>query len=120
MAYISKEDVKKIRENLKSLYPRKQGYKISVTRRNSMEVVVALMEGPHEVGETYQQLNHYHPEHYSGFVYEFVDVVSEVIEGVKEYVDYNAGDVTADYGNSNYFQSIEIGKWDKPYVKVEV
>jgi len=116
MAYISKEEVKEIRQRVKKTFPKP--YKISITRRHGTEVIIALMEGPNEIEDGYQQLNHYYPDRYEGEVNVFLRNVLEILDDLKPNYNRNAGDMGADYADYNYFRSIHIGKWDKPYKKV--
>jgi hypothetical protein len=118
MAYISKEDVKKIRDAIKKEFPK---YKFSVTGRHYSSIEISLMEADFDVSSNYQQLNHYYlKEHFkdeSEIVRVFTRVV-EIMNGVKVEEDRNAGDPYVDYPDCTYFVHIAIGKWDKPYKKV--
>ena len=49
MAYITTEQVKEIRTELKALLPSKQGFKISVTRRDYSCLEVVILEAPIEL-----------------------------------------------------------------------
>lgn len=46
MAFITKETVKKIREDLKKAFPRKDGWKFSIRGGNSSMLRIAIVEGP--------------------------------------------------------------------------
>jgi hypothetical protein len=118
MAYIGAEDVKKIRDKIKAAYPT---YKWSVTKRHSMEVNVALMESDLTFNEGHIQVNHYwykESDQYSVKAKVVFQHVLEIINEVKLNYDRNAGDPGADYGDSNYFISLEVGKWDKHHKTV--
>jgi hypothetical protein len=115
MAYIEKEAVANIRKAIKKAFPK--SWKFSVTRNHCSEVIIALMEGPMELVETYQQLNHYHSHFYEGEIRSMINKVVSIVNDVHEpVVDRNAGDMGADYGNNNYFLSVHVGKWDRPYL----
>ena len=62
MAYITTEEVKEIRVNLKRAYPASEGWKFSVRRRDAMAVDVKIMTAPIQLiadGER-SSVNHYH------------------------------------------------------------
>lgn len=117
MAYISKEDVKAIREGLKKVFPKP--FKLSVTCHNHDEVIVRLMEGNVKNLPVNESLNDFYPENYEGFVRTFIEKVNETIGNVKANYNRNANDFGADYADYNYFKTISIGKWDKPFKYVE-
>ena len=123
MAYISTEAVKEIRSEIKRLFPKQDGWKFSVRKRDNMEVCVTILEGPEtfgidEIEDNYRQVNRHHfADHYSGYELQAIETIMACIQqsaaGVN--VDYNAGDMGADYCNYNYFISINIGEFDRPY-----
>lgn len=118
MAFISAEEVKRIRDEIKKAYP---DYKWSVTTEHNSTVRVALMESDLVFPENYIQVNHYYvKEHYADNPKArdvFLKVLS-IIYGVKEHVDRNAGDPYADYCDCNYYVNLHVGKWDKPHKTV--
>jgi hypothetical protein len=118
MAYISKEDVKTIRNGIKATF--KKPFKFSVVRDNSSEVVVSLMKGTTEHGDLkHYQINDKWPQKYEGDTRKLIETVNKIIASVKESYDRNEGDMGADYPNMTFFKSINLGKWDKEYEKVE-
>jgi hypothetical protein len=124
MAYISTEEVKEIRTEINKLFPKKDGWKISITRSHSSSVNVSIMESkldldPENKGD-YGVNEYYINEHYNEFpvLLETFNKIKDAINGVKQYEDRNAGDMSADYGDSNFFYNIAVGKWDKNFVKV--
>jgi hypothetical protein len=115
MAYISKEDVKTIRDKIKAAYP---GYKWSITNKDYSEVKVALMESDLPFKEDYIQVNHYwfkESENYNTKMKIVFQHVIEIINSVKACYDRNAGDMGADYGDNTFFINLHIGKWDKKH-----
>jgi hypothetical protein len=114
MAYISSEEVKKIRDLIKSAYPQ---YKWSITREHAMAINVALMESDIPFKKDYDQVNHYwYKEHDYPLKAKMVfQHVLEIINGVKHNYDRNFGDPYADYGDSNYFIHLHVGKWDNKH-----
>lgn len=114
MAYITIEDVKKIRDQIKAAYP---NYKWSIVREHGMAVNVALMESDIPFKKDYDQVNHYwYKDHdYPAKAKLVFQHVLEIINNVKLNYDRNAGDQYADYGDSNYFIHLHVGKWDKKH-----
>lgn len=116
MAYISSEEVKTIRERIKSAYP---SYMWSITREHGSTIRVALMASDLTFSSGYIQVNHYYvKEHYADNpkAKEVFSNVLKIIHGYKLCYDRNAGDPYADYGSNNYFINLHVGKWDKPHV----
>ena len=139
MAYISAEDVKHIRNELKKELPQ---YKFSVVRDHHSSVSIALMKGPafkdHEYFDRYaqetkvgnlsdgehHQINQFHLESFYGKENaKILGKVSEIahtapgLAGGKEY--YNNNDIQSDYFDVAYYVSISVGKWNKEYEIVE-
>lgn len=121
MAYISTEEVKEIRNNIKKLFPSKEGWKLSVTRRHHSEVSVIFLEAPINLDP--KGLGHYQindmwiEEHYSEepTLKEAFTKAKNAITNVKVNEDRNFGDMGADYANYNYFIDLAVGKWNKPF-----
>ena len=126
MAYITTEDVKAIREELKAAFP---AMRFSVRRDHYSAVIVSIMKGPKEletlfaddeysVKSRYQQLNHFHPHMYG----EHEDLITKISEithnapgraGGSEYFDKS--DSMTDYFHTAFYVNIHIGKWNKPF-----
>lgn len=115
MPYISSEEVKSMREELKKAFPE---YKLSVTRRHMSTVVVAIMEGPMEFEKGHFPVNQY----YIQYTYKdqpemkaLFQKIMDVIQGKKK-VEIVSPDT--DYGDwPNYYIDLSVGKWDKDYKK---
>ncbi len=121
MAYITSERVKEIRKELKALFPYKEGWKLSVTRQNYSEVLVAIVQSPINFGIKYEQLNNSYPENYKPELSEVMKKIDNIIS--KGCVNRNANDPGADYADYNFFTSIHIGKWNhdcKYIIKKEI
>lgn len=112
MAYITADEVKVIRNNLKKEFPE---FKFSVTRDNSTAIAVCIMSGPVEFvpGKPNAQLNHFYPDNY-----QHADILKKMIAIVNA-KNYDNSDTMTDYFDVGYFVHIEQGKWDKPYVLVQ-
>jgi hypothetical protein len=116
MAYLSPEDTKTIRNKIKSHFGK--DYKFSVTNEHYTSIAVCLVSSPICFEKGYYQVNNYHiqstmkdnPE-----MAKLMETLLTIITGVKSHYDRNAGDPTADYGDSTYFINLSIGKWNNPY-----
>ena len=139
MAYISTDDVKHIRNELKKELPQ---YKFSVVRDHHSSVTISLMKGPafndYEYFDRYNnvtktanlsdgehhQINQYHLEEFYGKenaeILSKIDTISRTApakNGGK--VWYNDSDIQTDYFDIAYYVHINVGKWNKPYEIVE-
>ena len=135
MAYISTDDVKHIRNELKKELPQ---YKFSVVRDHHSSVTISLMKGPafndYEYFDRYNnvtktanlsdgehhQINQYHLEDFYGKenaeILSKIDTISRTApakNGGK--VWYNDSDIQTDYFDIAYYVHINVGKWNKPY-----
>ena len=134
MAYISTDDVKHIRNTLKTELPQ---YKFSVVRDHTSSVTIALMKGPafkdyeyfdrytHEtkigtLNKDHHQINQYHLEDFYGKENaKVLDKIHSIAltapakNGGK--VWYNNSDAMIDYFDTAYYVHIEVGKWNKQY-----
>ena len=135
MAYISTDDVKHIRNELKKELPQ---YKFSVVRDHHSSVTISLMKGPafndYEYFDRYNnvtktanlsdgehhQINQFHLEDFYGKenaeILGKIDTISRTApakNGGK--VWYNDSDIQTDYFDIAYYVHINVGKWNKPY-----
>jgi len=124
MAYISTEDVKAIRTEIKKVFPAKKGWKFSITKEHHSMVHIQIMESkvdldPENKGD--YEVNHYYIDETfkDNKVLRYVfNRIDKIINSVKQFEDRNAGDMSADYADCNFFYSITVGKWDKKFVKI--
>jgi hypothetical protein len=111
MAYISTDEIKEIRNELKRALP---SYKFSVTRRHHSTAVVSVMEGPIDLTEE-GQINHYWIDRNYQDQPEKRDLFNKILSIVGK--NYKTEYEDVDYGSiPNYYIHITTGKWDKPYV----
>ena len=127
MAYIGKEDVKAIREELKATFPK---FKFGVRKRDWNQVTVTVKEGPTDFSscfrgdDGYAQINQYHTQMY-GEHQAFFDAIHKIIktapikgEGYwKGKGWYDKSDAMTDYFDTAYYISMNVGEWNKPYVQ---
>lgn len=119
MAYITSQSVKEIRNNIKALYPAKQGWKFSITRENYSNVRCEILAAPVElrIDATKQNegVNHFWLE----TRYESKnDTATEVLKNINSVLNLNNfdnSDAMTDYHHVGHYVSISIGAWDKPF-----
>ncbi len=134
MAYISTEDVKKIRQTLKNHFDGKNDIKlkISTTGGGTSTLNVVIQEGKcdfqyydydrkeHRIVDTYHTVNHYHlHKNYATYpvTYYVLTKIMDLINSVKE--NSHDEDYYADYGPKyNYYINLKIGTYEKHYKKL--
>ncbi|MDH5723387.1 MAG: hypothetical protein OEY94_08720 [Alphaproteobacteria bacterium] len=114
MPYISSENVKKIRDALKKALP---DFKLSVTRRHHSSVDVALMAGPVDFGCNNDGVNRFYYKRDYADNPAAIKVFDTIMQVMNERCKQKELVYDSDYGSvPNYYQNIQIGKWNKPYV----
>ena len=118
MAYISKEDVKAIREELKVTFPELK-FGVKKMHGGSNGVSVTIKSGKVDFtdcfthGDGYIQVNEYHIDrHYAGKKREFFNELLAAMKGPKY---FNDDDAMTDYFSRSHYTDINVGKWNKPY-----
>lgn len=118
MAYITTESVKEMRNELKALYPAKQGWKISLTREHYSSVRCCVLQAPIELRQdttrSYESVNHiWLADHYK----DHQDIQKELqkITNVLNKNNYNNSDVQSDYFDVGHYVTLQVGSWDKPF-----
>ena len=117
MAYITKDEVKNVRELLKKQFPK---FKFSVSGGNSLSLKVAIMSGPEDFSSVLGEwksidVNQYHLYHYG----KFEKLFTKIFKAMKSQNWFDKSDMMTDYFHTAYYMSLSIGKWDKPYVQVK-
>lgn len=128
---VTAEATRAIKKELKALYP---SLKFSVSMRDYSVVNVILKEGDIDFkeyktkeGEKYYEddtrdyfnVNDFHIDsHWNGLARKlFKDILQIIYKYCGTNYDRNAGDLSADYPNWNYFIKASVGSWGEPYVK---
>lgn len=117
MAYMSKEEVKEVRDLIKKSFSNK--YKFSVSTYHYSGINVALLASPIKYEQSYTQVNEYHIESQFKENHEMKDLlvkIKNLVHSVKPNYNRNANDLSADYGDMNYFLNLSIGKFDREYI----
>ena len=127
MAFINAEDVKAIRDELKTTFPK---FKFGVRKQHHSSVDVTIKSGPTDFSdcfrgdEGYAPINQYHTHMY-GDHQTFFDTVHKIIktapikgEGYhKNKGWYDNSNSQIDYFETAYYISMNVGSWNTPYVQ---
>lgn len=132
MAYITTEEVREIRKELKEKFD-KRGFKFSVRNSKNMEVIVSIKSGKTDFSDLwadkkegdygfgYVHINHYHLHNYGEHA-ELFREIEKVIKtapakanGGREWFDES--DAQSDYFHTAFYFTINVGSWDKPYIQ---
>lgn len=125
MAYISAEDVKAIREELKAQFPK---WKFSVRKGSgSLSVDVNILRGTCAFeGKDYQQVNQYWiKEHWQDAEdVAALEKINEIMHNAPGRRDasrkfFDHSDAMTDYFHTAFYTHLSIGQWDKRYECVE-
>lgn len=125
MAYITKEETKEIRDNLKKAYPE---IKFSVRMRHHSTVLVTILESPYNFelnGKDYRDVNVYHIDtqsneshvDYDGNLvkpHTHLDILKGILKIVSE-KHWDKSDIMTDYFNCSFYYYLSIGRWEKAY-----
>lgn len=117
MAYISVEEVKNVREQLKKEFPK---FKFSVSGGSSLELKVAIMKGPEDFSELTKDwsnptINEYHLHNYG----KFEKLFEKILKVMKSQDWFDESDSMTDYFHIAYYVNLSIGKWNKKYEQVK-
>ena len=120
MAYFSQEQKRQIAPQIKKLL-KKYGLKGNLGVENHSTVRLTIKSGKldfikgadYNHGDGYLQVNHYYiKEHFSA---ECAKPLSE-LNDILNTNNYNNSDIMTDYFDVGHYISLEIGRWDKPYI----
>ena len=116
MAYISTETVKEIRNQIKTNFPAKKGWKFSITCRDYSQVCVAIMRAPVDFLEhtdrDHLQMVQYHTDSFTAEQREMIKKLYAIAQ-TEDYFDES--DSQTDYFHCSHYIDIAVGKWDKKF-----
>ncbi len=114
MAYISTEDIKKIRIALKKTFPE---FKFSVRQSHGTGISVTLISGPVDFGlkEDYMQINQYHTEFYKNE--DLLKKMLNIIDTAGERQNFDKSDSMTDYFHVGYYVDLSVGSYNKPFIR---
>jgi len=112
MAYITKEQVKTIRNTLKSEFPE---IKFSITTFHYSEIRVVILKSPYFENEAKLNVNQYYIDrHFEGKQAEVLNKIKSII--LEKGNHYDNSDIQSDYFDVAFYYNIEVGYWNKPHV----
>ena len=120
MGYISSESVKQIRTAVKKEFPQ---FRFSITREDHSTVRIIITKGPiyfttnirSDYARDHVEFNAYHPEQTQD---ENLRLMFQKISEICSNIDPVKYRETGDYGNQpNYYTTIKLGEYSKPYMK---
>ena len=120
MAYISTEEVKVIREELKKNFPSRLGWKLSIVRRDYLSLSISIIKAPFELRNdqknAYEEVNQYWIE--SRENKQSIPPLKKIFE-IANKNNYDRSDVQSDYFDVGYYLNISIGHFGKPFTPNE-
>jgi hypothetical protein len=114
MPYISAEDVKAKRKEIRAAFP---AYKFSVTRGNHSSINVSILSGPlalTERADGHEQVNHFYIDEH----FEDHPEVAALLTAVRDIAMRGQSELVydSDYGSvPTFYIHLAIGKWNLPY-----
>jgi hypothetical protein len=124
MAYITAEDVKAIRTELKQEFPK---WKFSVRKGSgSLSVDVTILQGTANFeGKAHAQVNQYWiKSHWTNAEDQRVlERINEIMHnapgraGGRVFFDHS--DAQTDYFHTAFYTHLSIGSWDRPYARIK-
>jgi hypothetical protein len=119
MPFISTEDVKAKREQLKKEFPK---YKFSITKENYSSISISILSGPVDLlpnkEKKYESVNQYYiDDNYKNnkFTRDLLNKIYDIANSKNYTVTEDA-----DYGSvPKFYVNITIGKWNKPYLIIK-
>lgn len=118
MAYISTDDVRKIRNKLKEEFGK--NLKFSVRNSHKTKVIVTVKSGNIDFSDIlgeheYCDINHYYLDRYGKHENTFKKI-EKIIKTAPERGWYDNSDIQTDYFDVSFYFDIRVGEFDRPYV----
>lgn len=117
MAYITPQQVKEKRIQIKKLFPAKDGWKFSIRTENYSTIRLAVLQAPIELREdtnkNYEQTNNYYLSDRKNVI--GADIL-QIMFDILNQGNYNNSDIQTDYFDVGFYTRITIGEWDTPFV----
>lgn len=125
MAYVSKEVIQHVRTGMKAIR-KKYGIKATVAGENSSTLKVTILSGTMDftrvnsdgefISLDYLQVNRYWIDEYWSSNPKAQECLS-AINALCSEMHWDKSDIMTDYFNCAYYININIGRWNKPYIK---
>lgn len=112
MAYMSQETKKELAPAIKAIC-KKYGVTASLGVKNHSTLVLNISKGIIDFETEEAQVNHYYVErHYKGEALNFLKEVRDAMN----VGNFDKSDIMTDYFHVGWYISINVGRWDKPYI----
>jgi hypothetical protein len=115
MAFVSQDDKAKLAPAIKAVL-KKHGVKGSIGVRHHSTLVVTLQSGSIDFGSDYIQVNHHHIETSERYSPEAKAFLTELVAAMYSEDWFDRSDSQTDYFHCSYYLSVNVGKWNKPYI----
>lgn len=122
MAYMSQERKKELAPGIKAALS-KHGYKGTIGVHHHSTLVINVTEGPVDIKQFshsdngYLDVNPYHYERMYGDDPKFVAFLKDLMNAANK-GNHDRSDIQSDYFDVGWYVDINIGRWDKPFVRV--
>ena len=114
MAYMNQEKKKKIAALLKAIMPKDWKYSLAVDNHSTIVLTISSAKvNLMEENNRHQQINHYHIDRI--FKGELLETFKKIVAALNT-DNYDHSDITTDYFNVGHYISINLGRWDKPFI----
>jgi len=111
MAYMSTENAKRIRDEIKAAFPAKDGWKFSISKDHHLGINVNIMQAPIDFGKN-AQLNHYYLDrNFKGKALKALQQMMKIINKG----NHDRSDSQTDYFDVGWYVHLEIGKWNQDF-----
>lgn len=104
MAYITKEQVKEMRNEIKASFPK--NFKFSITRMHHQVVNVEIMASPLQI------------EAHGNRAWKNHKTIERIIKSIINKGNFDKSDLMVDYHHVGWYTHVSVGKWDKPYQQI--
>jgi hypothetical protein len=114
MAYISAEEAKEIKANVKKAFPSKDGYKFSITVKNYSSLNVTILQSPFKFennGKNGFNIG-YGGDNNTKEEKEFLKKFQSILNKT----NYNNSKPEIDYFDCGYHVFVSLGKYNKEYI----
>jgi hypothetical protein len=116
MAYVSQDQKAKLTPGIKAVL-KKYGVKATISVKHHSTLKVTLQSGPFAFelhNDGFKRVNVFHiDKHYDGVEQEFLNALLAAMKGPDW---FDKTDIQSDYFHCSWYNDIELGKYNKPYV----
>ena len=112
MAYVSQQMKKELAPEIKRICA-KYGMKGTLSVDHHSELVLTLKSGKIDFGGAQNVNVYWYQEHFTG---KALDFLSEVIDALKGPNYFDHSDSMSDYFHCSHYYSVNIGRWNNPYI----